>query len=140
VWGVAMAKLKQHYMLKGKNDCHPVFKFIYLPENIASFAETVALFSISILIIAFLSGMIIVLLNIYTSGNALLFIYSSLVGSLASLFGMSNSINGYFILTALSVAAFYLVRKYFEFVKYNLHVLRERLHSELNREKSQKDS
>jgi len=122
-----MAKLKQHYMIKCEEDCHPIFKFTYLPENLASLLETIALFVISVLIVAFFSGLLIVLLNIYTSSNALLFIYSSFVGALAAGLGMANSINGYFILLILSVWGFYLVRKYFEFVKYNLHVLRDRI-------------
>lgn len=119
-----MAKLKQHYMLKDGHGVHPIFRFAYLPENIASLVETILLFVISLFVIVFVSGLLIAYMHIYTSGNALLYIYSSLVDNLANFLSISNSEFSYIFLAALSGLTFYLVRKYFEFVKYNLHLLR----------------
>ncbi len=120
-----MEKLKQHYMIKQKEgELHPLFRLAYLPENFASFAETSILFFEGFLVVLLVANLAI---NIFSKGimySASIYMTSKASSLLLSGFGAANVPPNDLVAVFAAFILFFLSRRYFEYVKYNLHMLR----------------
>lgn len=120
-----MGKFKQHYMIKlGEGEIHPLFRLDYLPENLASFVETLVLFLESSLILLFCANLAINIMNSNVLDSATLYMINRFSTGLFALVRIPN-VRPYDILAiTIMIVVYLLSRRYFEFVKYNLHMIR----------------
>jgi len=116
----------QHYMIVKKGEKHPIFDMTYLPENIASLFETFILLTEGLFALIFFVGLVVNEFEVPTTSNAFLFIFYSLLGKLLAAFKLPNNTIGNIIALGAVSLTYYLSRFYFEYIKYNLHLLREK--------------
>jgi len=122
-----MPKVMQHNMIQmGEGESHPIFNWAYFPENLASLIETAILTLLWIFGFCVLGVLMVNAFHIYTGNSALLFIFHESMGLLFIKIGLTNTVFGNMVALFGLAVGYYLVRKYFEFVKYNLHVIRNK--------------
>lgn len=120
-----MGKLKQHYMIQmGGGEFHPLFRLDYLPENLASLVETIVLLLEGSLTLLFSANLAINSTNSKVLYSATLYIINRFSTRLLALARFHN-VHPYDILAiGIMIVTYLLSRSYFEFVKYNLHMMR----------------
>lgn len=117
-----MEKIKQHNMIKmDEGEVHPIFSLEYMPENITSFFETIVFFVEYSLMLIFFLDIFINLFSKYTFNFVPTIMINAISAEFFMQYGIKNNLYSN-IFALLGVTIVYIIsRKYFEFVKYNLH-------------------
>lgn len=120
-----MEKLKQRYLPKlDEGDHCSLFHADYLPENFVSLLETIILLAESVLAMLFLSGLVMHLFYSYYFESALFYILNTVLDQIFVVIHVQSGVTSNAIAALIVIFAHYSSRRYFEFVKYNLQILR----------------
>lgn len=103
---------------RGSVETHPLFARKYLPENIASFVETCIFLLLYIYILLFLTDLAAMYFGL---DNMITAIASDYVHPFLLFLQIPHSYFGLLATTAILVAICFLLPRYFDYVKYNLH-------------------
>jgi len=117
----------------GEGEFHPLFRLEYLPENLASFVETLVLFLEGSLVLMFGANLAVSITNSSVLDSATLYMINKFSTELLALIRLPNSRPYDILSVALMVVVYLLSRSYFEYVKYNLHMIRNTISSEPNK-------
>lgn len=120
-----MDKLRQHSMIvRSRDTLHPIFKVAFLPENLASLAETLVFIIIWLFVGIFVLNFVFILMPDILLDNAVTYIFQASSTYFLASIGLQNNLITNFILILLFINIYLLFRRYFEYIKYNLHILR----------------
>ena len=119
-------------MIKMKRgEMHPIFNLSYLAENIASLVETTVLFVEYAFVLLFLANFLSNLFENFVHNFVPAVMMNAVSVEIFASFGSQSNTDTNFIALGIAIFVYYMSRKYFEFVKYNLHPNKTRSGSKL---------
>lgn len=116
--------LSNHFGV-GVYGTHPIFNAEFMPENIASLVETVLLFTELGLLFVF--GFSAICLSLHIDNAATVLINDSVDG-LFKFFRTNSTLNSNLIAFDATLLATFITKRYFDWIKYNLHPKQKSTH------------
>lgn len=108
---------KNHFGRGGVNT-HPLFDWSYLPENIASFIETLIFLVLDMYILLFIIDLSAIYFHL---DNLITAIAADFVHPILTFFQIPHNYSGLGAVSLVLVGICFLISRYFNYVKYNLH-------------------